>query len=140
MQDRVVLCLLDARDTSHAGVRYAATLAHQLGIRLALMHVIEPMPVTHWLSLAEDAALEQERAAQDLAQRMAETAYAVTHTAAMQYIERGVQREQLLNVLRLNKDIVHLVLTGAIGSDPGALISALSREGGSIPVPGTVLN
>lgn len=139
MEDRVVLCLLDARDISHAGVRYAATLAHQMGIRLALMYVIEPMPVTHWLSLAEDAALEQENAAQQLIQRMAETAFAVTHNTAMLYLERGSQREQLLAVLGLNKDIVHLVLTGATGSDPGSLVSALSRDGGNVPVPVTVV-
>jgi Universal stress protein family len=137
----LILCVLDTSDELRASVRYAARLAQLQQCRVALLHVLEPLGVDHWQSLADHIEEEQQSGAQQLIQHWSGVIYALTGQTSQHYILSGNRRDAVLQLLKDEPAIVHLVLGAAAHSDdPGPLVSALvGRHGGRMPVPVTVI-
>jgi len=143
--DRVFLVVVDETPELRAALRYACLRAIHTGGRVALLRVIEPGEVQHFLSV--DALIREERREEAEAQ-MAELAKEVnrlTGTIPIIVIREGRRRDELLRLIAEDPAISILVLAAGTGPDgPGPLVTYLTGRGVTklrIPVtivPGTL--
>jgi len=142
---RVFLVVVDETPELRAALRYACLRAIHTGGRVALLNVIEPQEVQHFLSV--DALIREERR-EEAETRMSELAGEVrrlTGTVPIVIIREGRRRDELLRLIAEDPAISILVLAAGTGPDgPGPLVTYLTGRGVTklrIPVtivPGTL--
>ena len=70
-------------------MHYAARRAAHTGGRLALLHVVEPAELQHWISVEELAREERREAAEQLMQRLCDEIAPIAGSMPIVYIREG---------------------------------------------------
>jgi len=127
---RVFLVVVDETPEHRIAVRYAARRAAHTGGRLALLNVIEPGELQHFLAIEELARAERREAAEELLQRLCEEIAPIAGAMPIVYIREGRQRDELLALIAEEPTISILVLAAGTGPEgPGPLVSSLVGKG-----------
>jgi nucleotide-binding universal stress UspA family protein len=126
---RVFLVVVDETPEHRIAVRYAARRAAHTGGRLALLYVVEPAELQHFLAIEELAAAERREAAEQLLQELCEEIGPIAGTMPVVYIREGRRRDELLALISEEPMISILVLAAGTGAEgPGPLVSYLSGK------------
>jgi len=138
---RVFLVVVDETAEHRLAVHYAARRAAHTGGRLALLHVIEPVEVQHWISVQELAREERQEAAEQLLQKLCEEVAPLAGAMPIVYIREGRPHEQLLALINEEPSISILVLAAGTGQGgPGPLVTYLSgKQAARLRIPITIV-
>jgi nucleotide-binding universal stress UspA family protein len=125
-QPRVFLVVVDETAEHRLAVHYAARRAAHTGGRVALLHVVEPVEVQHWISVQELAREERREAAEQLMQKLCDEVLPLAGAMPVVYIREGRTQDELLALINEEPSISILVLAaGTSQAGPGPLISYL---------------
>lgn len=140
-QPRVFLVVVDETAEHRLAVHYAARRAAHTGGRLALLHVVEPVEVQHWISVQELAREERREAAEQLLQQLCDEVLPVAGTMPVVYIREGRPQDELVALINEEPSISILVLAAGTGqSGPGPLISYLvGKAAARLRIPITIV-
>ncbi|HYM71813.1 MAG TPA: universal stress protein [Stellaceae bacterium] len=138
---RVFLVVVDDTPEHQLAVQYAARRAAHTGGRLALLHVIQPGEIQHWISVQELAREERREAAEQLMQRLCDEIAPVAGGMPVVYIREGRPQEQLLALINEEPSISILVLAAGTGqAGPGPLIASLTgKTAARLRIPITIV-
>jgi nucleotide-binding universal stress UspA family protein len=124
---RVFLVVVDESEELQAALHYAARRAAHTGGRIALLYVIEPSELQHWVAIENLAREERREEAEQLLQRLCEEIAPIAGTMPAVYIREGRRRDELLALIAEEPSISILVLAAGIGPEgPGPLITDLT--------------
>jgi len=134
---RVFLVVVDETPEHRLAVHYAARRAAHTGGRLALLHVIEPPDLQHWLAIEELARDERREAAEELMGGICRDIEAIAGSMPVVYIREGRRRDQLMALISEEPGISILVLGAGTGPEgPGPLVSYLTgKAAGRLRIP-----
>ena len=138
---RVFLVVVDETPEHRIAVRYAARRAAHTGGRLALLYVIEPTELQHFLAIEELAREERREAAEELLQGLCEDIAPVACAMPSVYIREGRRRDELLALINEEPTISILVLAAGTGPEgPGPLVSYLAgKQVARLRIPITIV-
>ena len=138
---RVFLVVVDESEELQTALHYAARRAAHTGGRLALLYVIEPSELQHWISIEKLAHEEQREEAEQLLQRLCEEIAPVAGTMPIVFIREGHRRDELLALIAEEPSISILVLAAGTGPEgPGPLISYLTgKPAARLRIPITIV-
>jgi nucleotide-binding universal stress UspA family protein len=126
---RVFLVVVDESKELQTALHYAARRAAHTGGRLALLYVIEPSELQHWISIENLAREERREEAEQLMQRLCEQIAPITGAIPIVYIREGHRRDQLLALIAEEPSISILVLAAGTGPEgPGPLVTYLTGK------------
>jgi nucleotide-binding universal stress UspA family protein len=138
---RVFLVVVDESEELRIAVHYAARRAAHTGGRVALLYVIEPSELQHWIAIENLAREEQRDEAEQLMQRLCEEILPIAGSMPMVYIREGPRRDELLALIDEEPSISILVLAAGTGPEgPGPLISYLTgKPAARLRIPITIV-
>ena len=138
---RVFLVVVDESKELQAALHYAARRAAHTGGRIALVYVIEPSELQHWISIENLAREERREEAEQLMQRLCEDIAPIAGTIPIVYIREGHRRDQLLALIAEEPSISILVLAAGTGPEgPGPLITYLTgKPAARLRIPITIV-
>jgi len=138
---RVFLVVVDETEELQLAVHYAARRAAHTGGRVALLYVIEPSELQHWMAIEDLAREERREEAEQLLQRLCEEILPIAGTMPIVYIREGLRRDELLTLINEEPSISILVLAAGTGPEgPGPLISYLTgKPAGRLRIPITIV-
>ena len=126
---RVFLAVVDETPEHRIAVHYAARRAAHTGGRLALLYVVEPAELQHFLAIEELAREERREAAEALLQQLCAEIEPIAGGTPIVYIREGRPRDELLALISEEPTISILVLAAGTGPEgPGPLISYLAGK------------
>src|ERR1044072_8862392 len=137
---RVFRGVVDEAEELQVAVHYAARRAAHTGGRIALLYVIEPSELQHWVAIENLAREEQREEAELLMQRLCEEILPIAGGMPVVYIREGRRRDELLWLINEERSISILVLAAGIGPEgPGPLISYLTgKPAARLRIPVTI--
>jgi nucleotide-binding universal stress UspA family protein len=140
-QQRVFLVVVDETAEHRLAVHYAARRAGHTRGRLALLHVVEPVEVQHWISVQELAREERREAAEQLMQQLCDEVLPIAGTVPVVYIREGRAQDELVALINEEPSISILVLAaGTSQAGPGPLISYLTgKQAARLRIPITIV-
>jgi nucleotide-binding universal stress UspA family protein len=140
-QPRVFLVVADETAEHRLAVHYAARRAAHTGGKLALLYVIEPAELQHWLAIEELARAERREAAEDLLRKLCEEIGPIAGSMPVVYIREGRARDELLALINEDPTISILVLAAGTGAEgPGPLVSHLTgKTAARLRIPITII-
>jgi nucleotide-binding universal stress UspA family protein len=140
-RDRVFLVVVDDSPEREVALKYACLRARNGGGRVALLRVVEPVPMIEWAGVGVLMAEERREEAEKLLSGLGAQVQEITGGMAILLIREGEPRDELLALLEEDPRISILVLASAAGSGgPGPLITALTgRHGSRLRVPLTIV-
>lgn len=140
-EPRVFLVVVDETAEHHLALHYAARRVAHTGGRLALLHVVEPAEVQHWLAIEELAREERREAAEQLMQRLCDQIAPIAGAMPIVYIREGRAQDELLALINEEPTISILVLAAGTGSaGPGPLVSFLTgKPAARLRIPITIV-
>lgn len=137
-------CLVIVDDTAEwdRAVYYASRWAIRAGGGVVMLRIIEPEQQSQeWLGVADIMRAEAREAAEAALDRAAGRANGIAAITPERAIREGEPMEQLLAVIDEDPDIAMLVLAANAGAEgPGPLVSLLTQELGTFPVPVTIIS
>jgi nucleotide-binding universal stress UspA family protein len=138
---RVFLVVVDESEELQTALHYAARRAAHTGGRLALLYVIEPSELQHWISIENLARQEQREEAEQLLQRLCEEIAPIAGAMPIVFIREGRRRDELLALIAEEPSISILVLAAGTGPEgPGPLISYLTgKPAARLRIPITIV-
>ncbi|MFL5268524.1 MAG: universal stress protein [Stellaceae bacterium] len=138
---RIFLVVVDETEELQIAVHYAARRAAPTGGRVALLEVIEPSELQHWVAIENLAREEQREEAELLMQRLCEEILPIAGAMPIVYIREGRRRDELLSLINEEPSISILVLAAGIGPEgPGPLISYLTgKPAARLRIPVTIV-
>jgi nucleotide-binding universal stress UspA family protein len=138
---RIFLVVVDASDEWRMALRFACRRAEHTGGRVALLHVLEPTDIQHWMAVEEKIRSERRHEAERLLQRVAREVNQLTGTMPALHLREGQTRDELLKLVEEDPAISILVLGGrAYGDTPGPLIQYLTGKGAArLRIPITIV-
>jgi nucleotide-binding universal stress UspA family protein len=138
---RIFLVVVDDTPEHRLALHYAARRAAHTGGRLALLNVIEPPDLQHWMAIEELAREEQREGAEALLQRLCEEIAPVADSMPIVYIREGRRRDELLALINEDPSISILVLGAGTGPEgPGPLIAFLAGKASArLRIPITIV-
>src|ERR1700757_629022 len=138
---RVFLVVVDESEELQAALHYAARRAAHTGGRIALLYVIEPSELQHWVAIENLAREERREEAEELLQRLCEEIAPIAGSMPMVYIREGRRRDELLALIAEEPTISILVLAAGTGAEgPGPLISYLAgKPAARLRIPITII-
>jgi nucleotide-binding universal stress UspA family protein len=140
-RNRTFLVVVDDSPEREVALKYACLRARNDGGHVALLRVLEPVPLTPWSGV--DGLMQEERRdeAEKLLSGLAAEVQEIVGGYPILLIREGDPRDELLALIKEDTRISVLVLaTAAANSGPGPLISALSgRYLGRLSVPMTIV-
>ena len=138
---RVFLVVVDESKELQAALHYAARRAAHTGGRIALLYVIEPSELQHWISIEKLVSEERREEAEQLMQRLCEQIAPIAGTMPIVYIREGHRRDQLLALIAEEPSISILVLAAGTGPEgPGPLITYLTgKPAARLRIPITIV-
>jgi nucleotide-binding universal stress UspA family protein len=126
---RVLLAVVDETPEHRLAVRYAARRAAHTGGRLAMLYVIEPAELQHFMAIEELARAEEREAAEQLLQALCEEIAPLAGAMPIVYIREGRRRDELLALIEEEPTISILVLAAGTGPEgPGPLVSHITGK------------
>src|ERR1700730_6369126 len=140
-QPRVFLVVVDESEELQAALHYAARRAAHTGGRIALLYVIEPSELQHWVAIEKLAREESREEAEQLLQRLCEEIAPIAGTMPAVYIREGGRRDELLALIAEEPSISILVLAAGTGPEgPGPLITYLTgKPAAGLRIPITII-
>jgi nucleotide-binding universal stress UspA family protein len=138
---RVFLVVVDETPEHHLAVHYAARRAAHTGGRLALLNVIDPPDVQHWIAIEELARSELREAAEQLMHKLCDEIAPIAGSMPIVYIREGRAREELVSLINEEPSISILVLGAGTGPEgPGPLISYVTGKASArLRIPITIV-
>lgn len=138
---RVFLVVVDETPEHRVAVQYAARRAAHTGGRVAMLYVIEPAELQHFLAIEELARAERREAAEELVQQLCDEISPIAGAMPVVYIREGRRRDQLLALINEEPTISILVLAAGTGAEgPGPLISYLTgKPAARLRIPITIV-
>jgi nucleotide-binding universal stress UspA family protein len=138
---RVFLVVVDESEELQTALHYAARRAAHTGGRIALLHVMEPSELQHWVSIENLAREERREEAEQLVQRLCEEIVPIAGTMPIVYIREGRRRDELLALIAEEPSISILVLAAGTGPEgPGPLITYLTgKPAARLRIPITIV-
>ena len=128
-QSRVFLVVVDETEEHRLAVHYAARRAAHTGGKLALLYVVEPTEMQHWLAVEELARAERREAAEELLRTLCEDIAPIAGAMPIVYIREGRRRDELLSLISEEPTISVLVLAAGTGAEgPGPLVTSLTGK------------
>jgi nucleotide-binding universal stress UspA family protein len=126
---RVFLVVVDETPEHRIAVHYAARRAAHTGGRLAMLYVVEPAELQHFMAIEELAREERREAAEAMLQQLCAEIEPIAGGTPIVYIREGRQRDELLALINEEPTISILVLAAGTGPEgPGPLISYLAGK------------
>jgi nucleotide-binding universal stress UspA family protein len=140
-QSRVFLVVVDETEEHRLAVHYAARRAAHTGGKVALLYVIEPSEMQHWLAVEELARAERREGAEELLARVCEEIAPIAGSTPVVYIREGRRRDELLALINEDPTISILVLAAGTGAEgPGPLVSYLTGKAAArLRIPITIV-
>ena len=138
---RVFLVVVDDTPEHTVAVHYAARRAAHTGGRIAMLYVIEPADLQHWVAIEELARAERREAAEELLGRLCEEIAPIAGAMPIVYIREGRPRDELIKLINEEPSISILVLAAGTGPEgPGPLISYLTgKQAVRLRIPITIV-
>jgi nucleotide-binding universal stress UspA family protein len=138
---RVFLVVIDETEELQIAVHYAARRASHTGGRVALLYVIEPSELQHWIAIENLAREEQREEAEQLMRRLCEEILPIAGSMPIVYIREGSRRDELLALINEEPRVSILVLAAGTGPEgPGPLISYLTgKPAARLRIPITIV-
>jgi nucleotide-binding universal stress UspA family protein len=138
---RVLLAVVDETPEHRLAVRYAARRAAHTGGRLAMLYVLEPAELQHFMAIEELARAEEREAAEQLLQGLCEEIAPLAGSMPIVYIREGRRRDELLALIEEEPTISILVLAAGTGPEgPGPLVSHITGKAAArLRIPITVV-
>lgn len=138
---RVFLVVVDESEELQVAVHYAARRAAHTGGRVALLYVIEPSELQHWVAIENLAREERREEAEELLHKLCEEIQPIAGAMPIVYIREGSRREELLELIDEEPSISILVLAAGTGPEgPGPLISYLTgKPAARLRIPITIV-
>src|SRR5215813_7060260 len=96
---RVFLVVVDETEELQIAVHYAARRASHTGGRVALLYVIEPTELQHWVAIENLAREERREEAEQLMSRLCEEILPIAGAMPIVYIREGRRRDELLSLI-----------------------------------------
>jgi nucleotide-binding universal stress UspA family protein len=131
------LVVIDDTPECDRAVYYASRRAARVGVNVVMLRVIE----THdrnqqWLGVADIMRAEAQEEANAMLAAAAARANGVAGITPERVIREGETAQEILDLIEEDEDIAVLVLAAAVDKeDPGPLVSGLSKNAGSFPIP-----
>ena len=140
-QQRIFLVVVDESEEMPVAMRYAALRARHTGGRVALLYVIEPSDLQHWMAVESLMREERREEAEQLLNKLSQEVLELSGSHPVVYIREGRRRDELLAMLDEEPSISILVLAAGTGPDgPGPLITTLvGKMSGRMRVPITIV-
>jgi len=137
---RVFLVVVDDTPEMRVALRYACLRARRTGGRVALLRVIDKGDFQHWAAVGALMREEARTAAEQLVQELAAPVVRISGQIPVLYIAEGDPKQVLLELIEEAPEIKILVLAAAPGSNPGPLISFLTKRYiGRLRIPVTLV-
>src|SRR5438128_10500971 len=138
---RVFLVVVDESEELQTALQYAARRAAHTGGRIALLYVIEPSELQHWVAIENLAREEQREESEQRMQRLCEEILPIAGAMPIVYIREGPRRDELLELINEDPSISILVLAAGIGPEgPGPLIAYLTgKPAARLRIPITIV-
>lgn len=141
---RKFLVVVDETPEVESAFAFAANRVRRSGGSIALLYVIEPPEVDHWLSVRDVYLEEQQNKAKAvfrLFKRKLKT-YGCDEAQVEEVVREGKKPEQILKFIEEDPDIAVLVLGASTDpKGPGPLVSSLAtgKLAGNFPIPITIV-
>ncbi len=141
---RKFLVIVDESPEGETALFYAARRAHRTGGGLALLFVIQPPEMTHWLGVEEAFREEQynkARAVFRLHTRKLKN-WGFEELGPEEIIREGQLAEEIVRLIEEDEDFGVLILGAATDpAGPGPLVSSLAAgaKAGTFPIPITIV-
>jgi nucleotide-binding universal stress UspA family protein len=141
---RKFLVIVDESPEGETALFYAARRARRTGGGLAMLFVIQPPGMTHWLGVEEAFREEQynkARAVFRLHSRKLKN-WGFDEITAEEIIREGQRAEEIVKLIEEDEDFGILVLGAATDpAGPGPLVSLLAAgaKAGTFPIPITIV-
>ncbi len=136
---KFLVVLDDSRECLNA-MRFAAMRAKNTGAGVAILSVIPPDEFNHWIGVGELMREEARERIHAHFEVFAKWMRDRQNISPELIIREGEAVQQILDVISENPEIGVLVLgAGNDKKGPGPLVSQLSRQSGSLPVPITIV-
>jgi len=137
---RKFLVIVDGSAEEKHALRYAARRMAQLGGTIALLAVLEPEGIAHWLGVTGLMRADARKAARRVLNARAKTVQTICARTPETLIREGEKVESILALLDEDKSISTLILAASDESNsPGPLIEALARGTTRFPIPVTIV-
>jgi nucleotide-binding universal stress UspA family protein len=138
---RIFLVVVDDSPELKVALRYACLRARKSGGKVALLYVIEPGEMQHWLALENLMREEQRTEAEQKLQKLAREVNQLTGTLPVLYVREGQLRDQLIALITEEPTISILVLAAGIEQgEPGPLITHFTSRGlSNLRIPLTIV-
>ena len=138
---RIFLVVVDHSEEMPVALRYAALRARHTGGRVALLYVIEPSDLQHWMAVESLMREERREEAEQLLGKLSQEVLEIAGSHPVVYIREGRRRDELLKMLDEEPSISILVLAAGTGPEgPGPLITALiGKSLSKLRVPVTIV-
>lgn len=126
----IFLVVLDGSEECTSAIDCACDFANAEDGHVALLHVMEQMPVQNWKNIEEKVHKELRSRAEQMIWEGAGRVMDQINDIPMVCIEEGDRSEIIIKTLEENPNIAALVLAAAVNtSKPGSLISYFSGKG-----------
>ncbi len=141
---RKFLVIVDESPEGETALFYAARRAQRTGGGLALLFVIEPPEMTHWLGVEQAFREEQHnkaRAVFRLRSRKLKN-WGFEEMVPEEFIREGQKAEEIVKLIEEDVDFGVLVLGASTDpAGPGPLVSSLAAgaKAGTFPIPITIV-
>ena len=137
---RKFLVVLDDSRECLSAMRFAAMRAMKTGAAVAILSVIPPDEFNHWIGVSDlmrEEARERIQAHFDVFAKWMRDSNKIDPDLI---IREGEPIKEILGYVTDNPEVGVLVLgAGTDNSGPGPLVSQLSKNSGSLPVPITIV-
>jgi nucleotide-binding universal stress UspA family protein len=143
-RERKFLVIVDESPEGETALYFAARRTQRTGGRLALLFVIQPPGMTHWLGVEEAFREEQfnkARAVFRLLSRKLKN-WGFDEIAPEEIIREGHKAEEIVKLIEEDKNFGVLVLGASEDpKGPGPLVSSLAAgaKAGTFPIPITIV-
>ncbi|MBD3786418.1 MAG: universal stress protein [Sphingomonadales bacterium] len=136
---KFLVVLDDTRECLNA-MRYAALRANHTGAGVTILSVIPPEEYQHWIGVAEIMRAEARERIEAHFEVFAKWMRDKQGVNPELVIREGEPVTEILDLVRSDPQIGVLVLgAGTDKSGPGPLVTQMSRNSGSLPIPLTVV-
>ena len=136
---KFLVVLDDSRECLNA-MRFAAMRAAHSGGGVAVLSIIEPEEFNHWIGVGELMREEARERIEIHFEVFAKWMRDKQNINPELIIREGEPLTEIMSHINENPDIGVLVLgAGTDNNGPGPLVTALSRQSGSLPVPITIV-
>ena len=141
---RKFLVIVDESPEGEAALYYAARRAHRTGGGLALLFVIEPPEMSHWLCVADAFRDEQHQKARAVFRLRARKLknWGFENIEYEEIIREGYKADEIVKLIEEDRDFGILVLGASANAEgPGPLVSLLAAgtKAGTFPIPITIV-